>query len=185
MARKREFDEDKVLDALRDVFWQHGYEGTSYAQIMAATGLQKGSLYAAFGDKKSLYHKAISRYDSAAVSGAIAMLRDDSLSGEGRIGLLMDALINDAETPQGRWGCFLCNAATDMSPFDPEIEDKIMGIKNRVKDAIKTALKNTSRPDMAELVWATYFGGRVLIKAGARKATLRALKKQTLTAIDG
>ena len=62
MARQREFDEDKVLDALRDVFWEHGYDGTSYSNIMAATGLQKGSLYAAYGDKRALYQKALSRY---------------------------------------------------------------------------------------------------------------------------
>ena len=183
MARHREFDEDKVLDALRDVFWQYGYDGASYAQIMAATGLQKGSLYAAFGDKKALYHKAIARYDGDAVSGAVKVLKDDTLSGEQRISRLMDALINDAETPQGRWGCLLCNAATDMSPFDSEIEDKVMAIKQRVKSAIKTALKTTSNPNAAELVWAAYFGGRILIKAGATKATLRALKKQVLSAI--
>lgn len=183
MARKREFDEDIVLDALRDVFWQYGYEGTSYAQIMSATGLQKGSLYAAFGDKKSLYHKAISRYESAAVSSAVKMLRDASRPGEKRIGLLMQALVNDAETPQGRWGCLLCNAATDMAPFDPDIEDKVMTIKNRVKDAIKVALKETAQPNTAELVWAAYFGGRILIKAGADKTTLKALKEQVLLAL--
>ena len=68
MARKREFDEEEVLEALCDVFWEHGYDGTSYSQIMAATGLQKGSLYAAFGDKKALYLKAIGRYDQQAVT---------------------------------------------------------------------------------------------------------------------
>ena len=61
MARHREFDEDKVLNALRDIFWEHGFEGTSYADIMAATGLQKGSLYSAFGDKRALYQKTIAR----------------------------------------------------------------------------------------------------------------------------
>ena len=74
MARPREFDSDVVLTALRDVFWEHGYEGTSYANITAATGLQKGSLYAAYGDKRSLYLEAIGRYDQENVSDGVAML---------------------------------------------------------------------------------------------------------------
>jgi len=122
MGRQREFDEEKVLEALQDVFWEHGFEGASYTQIMAATGLQKGSLYAAFGDKKSLYLKAISHYDKGTVGGAVSMLRNDELGGADRIGFLMDALISDAETRKGRWGCLLCNAATDMAPFDPDAE---------------------------------------------------------------
>ena len=76
MARPREFDQEKVLDALRDVFWQHGYEGTSYADIMQATGLQKGSLYAAYGDKRALYLQALARYDAGEVRAAINMLCD-------------------------------------------------------------------------------------------------------------
>jgi len=184
MARKREFDEGKVMDALCDVFWEHGFEGASYAQIMAATGLQKGSLYAAFGDKKSLYLKAIGHYDQGAVSGAVSMLRNDSLSGQKRIGLLMDELIGDAETRRGRWGCLLCNAATDMAPFDADAETVVMNSMTRVKNAISAALKDTPNPKAAELVWAAYFGGRVLIKAGATKTNLRALKKHVLEAVS-
>ncbi len=184
MARKREFDENKVLEALCDVFWENGYDGTSYAQIMEATGLQKGSLYAAFGDKKSLYIKAINRYDQNSVSGAVAMLRDGKLPGAQRISLLMDALITDAQTERGRWGCLLCNAATDMAPFDTDAESAVMNSMTRFKKAIGEALKDTPTPKAVELVWAAYFGGRVLIKAGATKTTLRALKKQVLAAIS-
>lgn len=183
MARKREFDEETVLEALCDVFWEHGFDGTSYSQIMAATGLQKGSLYAAFGDKKSLYLKAISQYDKGTVSGAVAMLRDENLAGSKRIGNLMEALINDAETRRGRWGCLLCNAATDRAPFDADAENAVMAGMARLKKAIAVALKDTPHPKSVELVWGIYFGGRILIKAGADKSTLRALKKQVLSAI--
>lgn len=183
MARQREFDEEKVLDALCDVFWEHGFDGTSYAQIMARTGLQKGSLYAAFGDKKSLYMKAINRYDQGAVSGAVTMLRDKKLSGEQRIGFFMDALIEDAETERGRWGCLLCNAATDMAPFDKDAESAVLASMTRLKKAIGEALKDAGANSKVELVWATYFGGRILIKAGAKKATLKHLKAQVLASL--
>ena len=62
MARPREFDIDHVLNAAMHAFWQRGYEATSLADLMEATGLQKGSLYKAFGDKHSLFMQALNRY---------------------------------------------------------------------------------------------------------------------------
>ena len=181
MARPREFDNDKVLDALRDVFWEHGYEGTSYSHIMAATGLQKGSLYSAFGDKRALYLQALARYDMDHVSGGVAMLRNEDLSGADRIGALMQGLVDAAETRKGRWGCLLCNAAIDQAPFNKPTETAVLQSMNRIKDAIAKALEGTAAADKAELIWTLYFGGRVIIKSGGSKETLRAIKAQTLS----
>lgn len=181
MARPREFDNDKVLDALRDVFWEHGYEGTSYSQIMAATGLQKGSLYSAFGDKRALYLQALARYDTGNVSGGVAMLRDESLSGAERIEALMQGLVDAAETRRGRWGCLLCNAAIDQAPFNKATETAVLQSMNRVKDAIAKALQGTKAADKVEAIWTLYFGGRVIIKSGGSKEILRAVKSQTLS----
>src|SRR5687767_4948989 len=61
-GRPRSFDTDEVLDRARDVFWRHGYAGTSMDQLAAATGLHKPSLYGAFGDKKRLYLAALRNY---------------------------------------------------------------------------------------------------------------------------
>lgn len=181
MARPREFDNDKVLDALRDVFWEHGYEGTSYSQIMAATGLQKGSLYSAFGDKRALYLAALARYDTDNVSGGVAMLRNETLSGAERIEALMQGLVDAAETRRGRWGCLLCNAAIDQAPFNKPTETAVLQSMNRVKDAIAKALAGTKAADKVEAIWTLYFGGRVIIKSGGSKETLRAVKRQTLS----
>lgn len=62
MARPREFDPDAALDRAVNVFWEHGYEGSSMAQLTAAMGINKPSLYAAFGDKRQLFEKAVRRY---------------------------------------------------------------------------------------------------------------------------
>ncbi|MEP3889192.1 MAG: TetR/AcrR family transcriptional regulator [Hellea sp.] len=181
MARPREFDNDKVLDALRDVFWEHGYEGTSYSQIMAATGLQKGSLYSAFGDKRSLYLEALARYDTGNVSSGVAMLRNEDLSGPDRISALMQGLVDAAETRRGRWGCLLCNAAIDQAPFNKPTEKVVLQSMNRIKEAIAKALEGTDAADKVELIWTLYFGGRIIIKSGGSKATLKAVKGQTLS----
>ena len=181
MARPREFDSDKVLAALRDVFWQHGYEGTSYADIMAATGLQKGSLYAAFGDKRALYLEALGRYDKENVSDGVSMLSNEMLTGKERIAALMQSLVDAAETKRGRWGCLLCNAAVDQAPFDKKTEMVVLQSMKRMKLGIGNALKETSAVDKVELVWTLYFGGRVIIKSGGSKAVLMKTKEQVLS----
>ena len=181
MARPREFDTDMVLNALLDVFWERGYEGASYAHIMAATGLRKGSLYTAFGDKRSLYLNALAQYDASNVSDGVAMLSNNNLTGTERIGALMQNLVDAAETKRGRWGCLLCNAAVDQAPFDNQTETIVLKSMNRLKVAIAKALEGTKAADKAEAIWTLYFGGRVMIKSGASKTTLAAIKAQTLS----
>ena len=184
MARPREFDSDVVLTALRDVFWENGYEGTSYANITAATGLQKGSLYAAYGDKRSLYLEAIGRYDQENVSDGVAMLSGANLSGQQRIAALMQSLVDAAQTKRGRWGCLLCNAAVDQAPFDKPTEIAVQKSMERMKQGIANALKHTPAADKVELVWTLYFGGRVIIKSGGSKANLIAIKEQVLSLLN-
>jgi len=181
MGRPREFDNERVLTALQDVFWEHGYEGTSYANIMEATGLKKGSLYAAFGDKRSLYLQALAQYDKGNVSGGVTMLRNENLTGEERIKALMQSLVDAAETKRGRWGCLLCNAAVDQAPFDEPTEEMVQAGMGRMKEAIREALRDTRAAEMTELIWTAYFGGRVIIKSGGSKETLKAIQLQVLS----
>ncbi len=75
MARPRTFDPDKVLDITLDVFWRKGFHGTSLGDITDESGLGKPSLYAAFGDKASLYLKVLDRYHSWLIKEAQRILR--------------------------------------------------------------------------------------------------------------
>ena len=181
MARPRKFDEVKVKNALRDVFWQYGYDGASYSDIMSATGLNKGSLYASFGDKRALYQHAISDYDQEYISPAIAMLRDNSLAPKERVGAFFMSLVQAAETPQGRWGCLLCNAAIDQAPFDPDVETAVSASLSRLRNAINDCVTDTVAADKAELIWTSYYGGHIMVKAGYSKAVLDKTRAQVLT----
>jgi AcrR family transcriptional regulator len=62
MGRPREFDIDRALDQAIEVFWRNGYEGTSISDLTEAMGISPPSLYAAFGNKESLFRKALYRY---------------------------------------------------------------------------------------------------------------------------
>lgn len=61
-GRPRGFDTERALDAAVDVFWRRGYEGASLSELTAAMGINRPSLYAAFGDKAELFQTALRRY---------------------------------------------------------------------------------------------------------------------------
>ncbi len=62
-GRPREFDPDAALGAALQVFWKHGYEGASLAELTEAMGITKPSLYACFGNKEALFKKALDLYE--------------------------------------------------------------------------------------------------------------------------
>ena len=70
MGRPREFDTDAALERIMSVFWAKGFEGASMADLVHATGLKKGSLYAAFGDKRAMYHQSLALYDRPHIDAA-------------------------------------------------------------------------------------------------------------------
>jgi AcrR family transcriptional regulator len=61
-GRPRAFDRELALDAAMRVFWAHGFEGASLTALTAAMGINRPSLYAAFGDKATLFREAVARY---------------------------------------------------------------------------------------------------------------------------
>jgi AcrR family transcriptional regulator len=71
MARSREFDEEVVLDAAMEYFWNWGYEATSVRDLIETTGLTGASLYNAFGDKRGLFRAALDRYVESSIGERI------------------------------------------------------------------------------------------------------------------
>ena len=61
-GRPREFDEEDVLDVAMRLFWEHGFDGTSMSELTEAMGINRRSVYAAFGNKEALFTAALERY---------------------------------------------------------------------------------------------------------------------------
>ncbi len=102
MPRPREFDEGAVVAAARDEFWTRGYAATSVDDLTTVTGLGKGSLYGAFGDKHGLFVRALDDYVTSAVDGVRAQLRDPTRSAYDRLtGHLRDQAKKSPPTPAG------------------------------------------------------------------------------------
>ncbi len=118
LGRPREFDEDVALAAIMDVFWTKGFESASMAELVRATGLKKGSLYAAFGDKRAMYHKALALYDRTQIDSMVQGLKGAG-SPLARIDRFLQAAIGETADQADTRGCFLCNASIDQAPIDP------------------------------------------------------------------
>src|ERR1700730_3729480 len=85
MARPRQFVEDQVIEAARDQFWTHGYGGTSLDDLVAVTGLGRGSLYGAIGDKHTIFMRALDEYSTSTMATVRAELRDSPQSAYDRL----------------------------------------------------------------------------------------------------
>ncbi len=124
MARPREFDEAEVLAKAMDVFWTHGYDATSIADLMDATGLAKGSLYKGFGDKKHLFTLALDAYLADANS---RLAECDASSESGRVALeQVFAGVVAMSTGSGvRRGCLSVNSAIELGPHDSTVRNRL------------------------------------------------------------
>src|SRR6202166_2783726 len=117
MGRPRSFDIDRALDRALVVFWRKGYEGTSLSDLTKAVGVNRPSLYAAFGDKEALFRKALDRY----AKGPAAYLREALNQPTARAvaqALLLGAadLLTDPQHPSGCLmvqGALVCGEASD------------------------------------------------------------------------
>ena len=124
MARPRTFDPDKVLDIALDVFWRKGFHGTSLDDITDESGLGKPSLYAAFGDKASLYLKVLDRYHSWLIKEAQRILSHGPLAREAVEAWLV-SFVPRASGTKGKRGCLSLNTATDATLDQAELRNRV------------------------------------------------------------
>ena len=188
MGRPREFDEDKALAKIMDVFWEKGFEGTSMSDLETATGLRKGSLYAAFGDKRAMYRKSVALYGRTAIDESVAVLTGVDAP-ERRIGKFLQAPIDAVAVANDQRGCFLCNASIDQAAVDPETQRSVMesferlgGVLEKVLWELGTA-DNSRRRAVAQHLLSVYFGLRVLAKAGQPVRMLKAAREAALRSV--
>lgn len=146
MARPRAFDIDEAIATAMDVFWRHGYEEAGLAELCASMGITRGSFYKAFGSKRALFLKALERYESDYVEGAITLLTTSEAPAPERIATVFRGGVEAARSGDGR-GCLLCNTASGPALGDEGIRSAVSGQLDRLTEAFATALAND--PDFA------------------------------------
>ncbi|MEV6369050.1 TetR/AcrR family transcriptional regulator [Micromonospora musae] len=120
MARPRQFDEDEVLRAVRDQFWDAGYAATSLEDLMRVSGLGKGSLYAAFGDKHQLFLRALRSYNDTSCGYLREMLTSTPRALDA-LRAFLAAPVSDPGGAAARRGCLMANSTYELATADPDV----------------------------------------------------------------
>jgi TetR/AcrR family transcriptional repressor of nem operon len=175
MARPRSFDRETVLEQIRTLFWERGYAATSYADIEAATGLKRTSLYNAFGDKDRLY--AISLQDYRAQSRrTIREWLDRSPDAVSGIRDLMRHTVAIALSDPDRKGCFINNATNERAALCDDTRkfvgtnrhEFIRTLTEALRAEVDRGIPLPQPPHRLAAYLFTFYGGLMsLIRSGA------------------
>jgi len=140
VGRPREFDPEYVLEAAMQAFWAKGYEATSLADLMAATGLHKGSLYQAFGDKHSLFIQSLKRYLEEIRRQKNSLLKQAPTPLDGLRAVthaVLDIADGDDDNPKG---CLVMNTISELAPHDDEAKQIVAEHLQQMRSAFITAV---------------------------------------------
>lgn len=139
MARPQEFDTGEALRAAMHVFWSKGYEAASLADILAATGLSKSSLYATFGDKRALFLAAFDAYRTERMARLDQALNDGRPACQSIEAFFRDGVAH-AGDPEHRYGCMTANEAVELAPHDGKVQQLVAEDFQAVEDAFARAI---------------------------------------------
>ncbi len=139
MARPKEFDRELVLDKAMHVFWAKGYECASMQELVDAMGINRGSLYATFGDKKQLHLEALDHFYKTEILHMMAPLERPG-SKIAAIREIFETTADCACQNGDRKGCMMYNSAVELCPNDTEVNAKVSQGLKRVEDCFYEAL---------------------------------------------
>ena len=192
MARIREFDTEAAIDRAVETFWEHGYDGTGMQDLCASMDLHSGSVYAAFGDKRSLFLAAMDRYIDTVSREAISRIEAGASGMEG-IRAYFDHLVDAIVDGKRRWGCLITNAVAEMAQRDADIAAKIGVHLGRVDAAFQSALARARAdgelaagigPEKSAYLLCVLQGLNVLAKTRPPKKILREIVDTALGTLE-
>ena len=191
-GRPREFDPEETLSKIMKLFWEHGYEATGLSDIIKATGLGKASLYSAFGNKQSMYLKALAHYDQLMVDAGVSTLRSPEMAPLDRITAFLSAPIAAVRDQIDRRGCFLCNASADRAALDDDTAAVVRQGYEKMRRAIAHSLMEefphlpvATIQARSELVLTVYSGLQIMARSGMTIDTLSLAKVSVMTMLNG
>ncbi len=121
------------------VFWSHGYHGTALPDLLRATKLSRGSLYAAFGGKHALFLRALDRYVADALTRTDAELSSDKDPADG-LRTCLAGYVERTSGTGGRRGCLLVATAMELAGHDTEVERRVAGFFKAMETRLAHAL---------------------------------------------
>jgi AcrR family transcriptional regulator len=180
MGRPRMFDVDRALDTALRLFWRHGYEGTSLVDLTEAMQINKPSLYAAFGNKETLFRKVIASYDQKYGD----YFRDALAQPTARLVAekLMLAAILQSTRPRHPRGCLLVQGALASSDRAEPMKRTLSQYRGAAEAQIRARFEqaiaegdldaDADASQLARFIWTVNLGLAVQAAGGASKEQL-------------
>ena len=153
-----------------DAFWAKGFEATSMTDLCSCTGLHKGSLYQAFGDKHTLFMNALTHYADSEFHETTSVLSEKNTPLE-NIRAVINKIMEDAS---GEKGCMMINTMVELAPHDPAVKAALQGFGEKRMRAITEMIaaaqasgeiKVPTEPHkLARQLMMTMAGGAAMVK---------------------
>jgi TetR/AcrR family transcriptional regulator, copper-responsive repressor len=194
-GRPRAYDPDTALAQAMAVFWDAGFAATSLDDITAGTGMNRPSLYGAFGDKQALYRHALERYRAMARAALQETLRHDRPLRDGVRAVYERALSLYYSGTHGPRGCFLIGTALTEAVLDAEVRETLAAGLHEIDDAFEARMRvaqlqgelpgETDPAILAKLASAVLHTLAIRSRAGEQRTALQAIVEPALDLICG
>jgi AcrR family transcriptional regulator len=189
-GRPRSFDTDSTLDLALKVFREKGYEGASLSDLTNAMGINRPSLYAAFGDKRSLFHKALERYSEGPALFMREALKEKTARGVAES--LLRGAVELQSSPGNPPGCLMVQGAlacgTEAECVRQELISHRSSAEKLLIQRFKRAKAESDLPqdvnptDLARFLTSVMYGMSVQAASGASRVDLKRIAKTALQA---
>ena len=192
-GRPRSFDTEQALDRALQVFWKKGYEGASLSDLTAAMGINRPSLYSAFGDKRALFSKVLDRYVGETRCGLQEALKQPTARA------FAERLLHRGATSmcssRNPRGCLLVQGALACGDAADSVRSELISRRHTDEVTIRNRLKRAKEegdlpPDsdpsaLAHYITTVLHGMAVEAASGASPAKLRRVADIALRAWPG
>ena len=193
MARQKEFDREEVLDRAMEVFWTRGYEGSSIQDLVKHMRVNRQSIYDTFGDKHSLFLQALDRYREIESRKVFEILNRPG-SVRRNLRLLFQQVVDRALTEEGRRGCFVGNAMSELAGRCKETAartcNSMVSTERTFQSALQRGKEQGELPAVrdtravARFLYSSLQGLLLLTKATRDRELLNDVVKVTLSVLD-
>jgi TetR/AcrR family transcriptional repressor of nem operon len=193
MPWEKSFNEEEVLEKAMHLFWEKGFEPTSIADLIEGTGINRGSLYNAFGGKQALFEKVLLKYDRDKRRTLLAQLEalDDPKKA---ICDFFDNIVADTLSDTGKKGCFLINTASKIAAHDEQVSEIITNGLREIEAFFRRSVevgqargvfcKELNPENTAKALMAFLVAIRVLGRGAYSDAALKTIADEAKRLID-
>lgn len=193
MPRKKQFDEDDVLERAMQLFWLKGYHGTSVQNLVDHLGINRASLYDTFGGKHQLFMETLDRYKFSNADTLLESFKQMDSVLEGLKSMFMILLQESLEDKQQK-GCFMVNTTTELAPHDEIATEVVLENRQKFIRFFKSLLEEAhirgeldldkDPDDTAQFLFTLYNGMKVIAKLEKDPAVMQRMLETGLSILD-